>query len=156
MRAPLLVRLAASLSMGLASTTSSAQSQSGPYPPAPYVQPGAYPPYPPYAPPPYAPPPYYVPPPQYVPPPSPRIKYQEGMAAPRGYHLEESPRKGLVISGAVVLGTTYVLSAMIGISSSTTDDRWLLLPVFLPFFDMAARGQHRCCSGTTAIDIACD
>src|SRR5258705_12027400 len=102
MRAPLLVGLAASLSMGLASTTSSAQSQSGPYPPAPYVQPGAYPPYPPYAPPPYAPPPYYVPPPGYVPPPSRPIKYQEAMFPPPGYHLEESHRKGRVITVAVV------------------------------------------------------
>src|SRR5262245_51887322 len=98
MRLRVLVSLAASVSVWLASAASSAQ----PYPPAPYAAPNAPSPYPYYPPPAYGPPPAYVPPPQYAPPtyaPSPRIKYEPGMAPPRGYHLEENPRKGLVISG---------------------------------------------------------
>jgi hypothetical protein len=78
------------------------------------------------------------------------------MAPPRGYHLEENPRKGLVVSGAVVLGTTYFLSAMIGISSGNKDDRWLMLPIFGPFFDIAARNEHGCGTGSTASTAACE
>jgi hypothetical protein len=151
MRAPLLVGLAALAAAALASTSSAAQSK--PYPGIPFPPEGGFPPYP-YYPPPNATPPNYVPPPQYVPPtygPSPRIKYVEGMATPPGYHLEENPRKGLVIAGAVVLGTTYALSAMIGAASSNSDDRYLMIPVAGPFFDLAARGNHGC--ATTGCDV---
>ena len=72
---------------------------------------------------------------------------------PPGYHLEERPRKGLVIAGAVVFGTTYFLSAAIGMSSKNTDDRWLLVPVFGPFLDLGARGNNCTTSSSTT---ACD
>jgi hypothetical protein len=156
MRAPLVVGFAAAFSILLGPLTSSAQT-SGPYPPAPYVQQGAYPPYPPYPPPSSAPPPGYVPPPGYAPysPPPPRIKYQAGMTPPPGYHLEENPRKGLVVSGSVVFGTFYFLSATIGLSSSNTDDRWLLVPVLGPFVDIGARNEHGCTAGATASSATC-
>jgi len=65
----------------------------------------------PYPPPPYgAPPPYYGPPPQgsygYGPPPV-RIPYRDGESHP-GYHIEENPRKGLVISGAIRVRRTVL------------------------------------------------
>jgi hypothetical protein len=88
----------------------------------------------------------------YAPPP-PILKYQEGARAPAGYHLEERPRKGLVVAGSVVLGTTYFLSAAIGMASRNTDDRWLLVPVFGPFLDLGARGNNGCTGTATA---ACD
>jgi hypothetical protein len=154
MRPSSVVGLATSFSIWLASVGASAQA--GPQYPAPYAQPGA--PYPYYVapPPPMMPPPAYGPQytqPSYAPP---RIKYQEGMAPPRGYHLEENPRRGLVVAGSVVLGTTYFLSAMIGISSGNKDDRWLMLPLFGPFFDIAARNEHGCSGGSTASNAACE
>src|SRR4051794_33486558 len=111
MRARFWLGFAASISMVLASGTAAAQPQSGPYPPIPYPPEGGFPPYPSYPPPNSSPPPTYVPPPGYVPPTyalGPRIAYVEGMVTPDGYHFEEGPRKDLVMSGAVVLGATYV------------------------------------------------
>jgi len=149
MRASIFVGLAASISIGFASAGASAQTPQ-PYPPQP-------PPNYPYYPPPqgYAPPPGYAPPQgsNYVPPPPTKIKYQEGMAPPQGYHIEENPRKGLVIAGYVVLGSTYFLSATIGMSSSNPDDRWLLVPVFGPFVDLGARNSHGCSSGNTTCEV---
>jgi hypothetical protein len=150
MRAHLLAGIAASLSIGLGSAEASAQAAQ-PYPP-PYPPPPQQAPYPYYQ---QTPPPGYAPAP-YVPPPAPRIKYQEGMAPPHGYHIEENPRRGLVISGYVVLGTTYFLSATIGLSSSNSDDRWLLVPVFGPFIDLGARNQHGCDSNVTASSVTCN
>jgi hypothetical protein len=53
----------------------------------------------------------------------------------------------------VVLGTTYFLSAAIGMASKNTDDRWLLVPVFGPFLDLGARGNTTCSSTSSS---ACD
>jgi hypothetical protein len=140
-------------------TSSSSWAQKAPPPPA---APAAAPaqPYPaqpppgaaPYPSPPYgAPPPYYGPPPQgaygYAPPPV-RIPYHEGESHP-GYHLEENPRKGLVISGAVVFGVPYFLSVTVGLSSSNSADRWLLVPVFGPLATLAAR-SNKCTD-----DVSC-
>jgi hypothetical protein len=133
MRALVLVGLGLSFSILLGSTSSWAQ---GAPPPAQY--------------------PYYPPPPgAYAQQPGAapvKLRYQDGVAPPAGYHMEEHPRKGLVIGGAVTLGTAYFLSATIGLSSSNPDDRWLLMPVFGPFIDMGARGSHSCGPNSNAVD----
>jgi hypothetical protein len=103
--------------------------------------------------------PYAAPPPTapYAPAPSDpaaRLRYREGVASPPGYHLEESPQKGLVISGAVVLGTTWLLSAAIGATSTNSSDRWLFLPVAGPFADLVARGTRDSCTGSGDV-ISC-
>jgi len=140
---------AVGVSIGLSSAPAWAQ-----YPPPPAAPPGYPPPYPaqPYPPPPYGAPPYYAPPPygapQYYPPPGAygyapppmRIPYREGESHP-GYHIEENPIKGLVVSGFVVLLVPYALSAMIGLSTKSDSDRWLLLPVVGPFGDIASRSK---------------
>jgi hypothetical protein len=82
----------------------------------------------------------------YAPTPPTKLPYREGAAPPPGYHIEQGPRKGLVIAGAIVLGTTYFLSASIGMASTDHDDRWLLVPVFGPFLDLGARGDRSSCS----------
>ena len=69
-----------------------------------------------------------------------RIPYREGEFHP-GYHIEENPIKGLVISGYVVLLVPYGISLMIGLSTKSDSDRWLLLPVVGPFGDMASRSK---------------
>jgi hypothetical protein len=155
------------LGVGMASVAAAALAQGTPQqaPPAPY--PYGPPPYQPYATQPGYPPPGYPPPgyppgqqlPQnaypngypgayagpYAPTPPTKLPYREGVAPPAGYHLEENPRKGLVISGAIVLGTTYFLSASIGMASSNHDDRWLAVPVLGPFLDLGARGDRSSC-----------
>jgi hypothetical protein len=134
--------LAMSSCVAIASMTSPARSQA--YPPIPFTPDGMSP-YPDYPPPNRKPPPAYVPPPDYVPfGPSPILEYQEGVAPPQGYHLERRPREDLVIQGGLVLGGSYLFSAFVGATSSNTDDRWLLLPVFGPFLDILVRTQHRC------------
>ena len=112
----------------------------GAYPPAAYP-PGSYPPgtYPPGAYPQY--PGGYATPYAYAPPKPVKLAYHEGQAPPPGYHLEENPRKGLVIAGAVVLGVTYGLSASIGLAAQNTDYRWLAIPVFGPFIALGARNE---------------
>jgi hypothetical protein len=105
------------------------------------------------------PPPYYAPPPGAYPQQSlapAKLRYQDGVAPPAGYHIEEHPRKGLVVAGAVVLGTTYFISATIGLSSSNPDDRWLVVPIFGPFIDMGARGNHSCNTDTVSGNIDCN
>src|SRR6266511_1504317 len=139
MRAFLHLGLAASAFM-LASVTSHAQ---GTPPPAPASQPSV------------APYPYYPPPPGAYGPVAPP-RFREGVPPPPGYHIEEHPRKGLVIAGSITFGTMYLLSSAIGLSSSNPDDRWLLLPIFGPFVDMAARSNHNCSSTLTADSVECN
>jgi hypothetical protein len=131
------------LAIFLASTSSRAQQQPYP-PPGPAPQP--------YAPPGYYPPPaapyYYYPQPTYQPPPA-RIPYRDGAPVPPGYHIEESPRKGLVIAGWVTLLVPFGLSASIGLASTNDSDRWLIIPVAGPFGDLASR-SNRCSS-----DLSC-
>jgi len=137
----------------LASTAASAQT-SAPYPTSPTSPPSGPPPYPPnYQPPPAAPYPGYAPAPVA---PGARLRYREGVPPPPGYHLEESPRKGLVISGAVVLGATWVLSAAIGSASTNAADRWLFLPVIGPFADLVARGSRSCTGTSDTVDCSLD
>jgi hypothetical protein len=46
--------------------------------------------------------------------------------------LEENPRKGLIIAGALTFGVPYLISLTVGGVSSYPADRWLLVPVFGP------------------------
>lgn len=50
-----------------------------------------------------------------------------------------SPHKGLLISGASILGSTYATSAIVGATSSNDSDRKLYIPVVGPWLDMADR-----------------
>jgi hypothetical protein len=77
----------------------------------------------------------------------PSLPYRDGVAPPPGYHLEEHSRSALVLSGSIVLGTAYLLSAIIGFASDNTDDNWLFIPLFGPFIDMGARNGHMCSIG---------
>ena len=73
-------------------------------------------------------PPYYSPAP-------PELEYEEGMAIPPGYRRVERTRKGLTISGSIVLGIFYGLSLSIAMGTIDTDDEtgWLAIPVAGPF-----------------------
>lgn len=77
-----------------------------------------------------------------------RLRYVEGMAPPAGYHFEENPNRGLVMSGLIVFLVPYTLSATIGLSSKNEADRWLLVPVVGPVADSNARSNN--CGNSTA------
>ena len=132
-----------------------APSQPSPASAAP-VQPAA-----PAQPPPY---PYQYPPPppgyayQYPPPPPgyayPAYAYQRrppatvpytGGSIPQGYHLEERPRNGLIISGALVTGIPWAIG-LAGVSSANfpNSSGWLVVPALGPWLTLAARHDSGC------------
>lgn len=108
-----------------------------------------------YAPPP--PPTYYVQaPPQAGPAPiGPRVlrNWDDSQPVPPGYHVEEHARKGLVIGGAVMFGTMYLLTALgAAIASDAGSNATALwVPAVGPFIQM---GQSS--SATGAFLLALD
>ena len=132
-------------------TTSLVAAQAQPAPAAPAsAAPPAYPGYPAPA--------YAPPPPGYMYAPAPVLRAPdnvpyEGGPIPAGYHLEDRPRRGLVIGGAVILGVPYVL----GLSIASGQDfpnktSWLVVPGLGPWITLAARHRSGCavsdsCSG---------
>jgi hypothetical protein len=104
-----------------------------------------------YAPPPqYGPPPgptYYVQAPQApaAPPLGPRVlrNWDDSQPVPPGYHVEEHARKGLVIGGAVMFGTMYLLTAL---GAAIAQDNGggaaaLWVPAVGPFIQMGQSGS---------------
>src|SRR5262249_48225009 len=58
-------------------------------------------------------PPPQAPPPQAPPPQAPqRGQWRPGDPAPPGYHVEEKPRTGLVVAGAILAGVPYFFSVV--------------------------------------------
>ena len=60
------------------------------------------------------------------------LPYTPGGMPPPGYHLEETPRKALIVTGALTFGVPYLISLMIGGASTSEADRWLMVPVVGP------------------------
>jgi hypothetical protein len=125
---------------------------------------------PPPAPPGAAPPPvaYPPPPPGYAyapayPPPPPGYAYAypsasrppksvpyEGGPVPAGYHVEDRSRRGLVISGAVILGVPYALGLSIAsIGNFPNSTGWLVVPGLGPWITLAARHRSGSCANST-------
>jgi len=105
----------------LCTTNAHAQYAPGPQP--------TYAPASPYA----APPPYSAPAP--LAPPPPRMAFVDGTPVPAGYHVESSPRRGMIIGGAVTFGSLYVISVIAADargSDGTTNEN--LKPLYLPVF----------------------
>ena len=117
-----------------------------PYPPPPpgYGYGYPYPPPPGYAYPGYA-PTYQRRPPDVLP-------YQGG-PVPSGYHLEERPRKGLIISGALLTGVPWAIGlAAVSGSNFPNSSGWLVVPALGPWLTLAARHDNRCSSNDYCYD----
>lgn len=69
------------------------------------------------------------------------IRYEPGVAPPAGYHLEENPRKGLIVAGALTFGIPYLISLTIGGASRHEADRWLMMPVVGPVGTLTYGGR---------------
>lgn len=90
------------------------------------------------------------PPPYAQPVEAPRtIDWQDGEPAPRGYHVVERTRTGLVVGGAVTFGCLYLITLLVAAgntdaankdhTSSTTDA--LYIPAIGPFIQMTKSGS---------------
>jgi hypothetical protein len=107
--------------------------------------------------------------PPYVSPPTlrhdarPRLPYREGMPVPEGYHLEETPRYGLIAAGASMTATLWIVSTISAIAldrqasingDPNFDDRYwpMFIPVAGPFATIATADS----SGTGAAILALD
>lgn len=102
---------------------------------------------------------YPPPPPGYAYPPPPGYAYPaygyqrrppdtvpyHGGPIPPGYHLEERPRKGLIISGALVTGIPWAIG-LAGVSSANFPNHsgWLVVPALGPWLTLATRSEKHC------------
>lgn len=77
------------------------------------------------------------------------LPYVNGAPIPRGYMVEEYHPRGLIIGGAITLGSLYLIS----LSVAPTDDYkngngWLAVPVIGPFGWLATRKDRTCGYGS--------
>lgn len=125
----------------------------GAQPPMGYPPPGAYP-YPPPGAYPYPPPgayPYFVAPPE--------LDWEPGQPIPPGYKPSTKIRKGLVIGGAVSLGTMWILSvvgATQDLSRGRSEGAPLFVPVVGPFIAIGTSGTSTSTDRTNAVAFALD
>jgi hypothetical protein len=136
------------VALALCFTSTWAQAQTAPAAPpptapaAPTAAPAA-------APPTAAAPPYYYPPPGYAYPPAAyqppaELPYKEGAPIPVGYHIEERPRKGLLIAGYLVAGIPYGIGLFAAISADFDNQSgWLAVPFAGPWLYMGRR-EYTC------------
>jgi hypothetical protein len=86
-------------------------------------------------------------PPPLVPPPPPPVivapqpsQWHPGDPAPPGYHVEELPRSGLVVAGAIVFAVPYFFSAVSALSANSQNESgWLYVPVAGPWMTLGRR-----------------
>jgi hypothetical protein len=64
----------------------------------------------------------------------------DGGPVPAGYHIEERPRRGLLIGGPIILGVPYVLGLAVASGGNFPNSTgWLLVPGIGPWITLAAR-----------------
>jgi hypothetical protein len=70
-----------------------------------------------------------------------------GGPVPAGYHVEERPRRGLVIAGTVVLAVPYGLGlAVAGGQNFPNSSGWLIVPGVGPWLTLLTRHKSTDCS----------
>ena len=82
--------------------------------------------------------------------PAPVVPY-EGGPVPTGYHVEERPRKGLIIAGSLVAGIPWALGLSIVVGTEYPNkSSWLLLPALGPWITLASRSDRKDCTYDSA------
>ncbi|MCC6899165.1 MAG: hypothetical protein IT377_09330 [Polyangiaceae bacterium] len=99
-----------------------------PAPPPPATPPAAAPAPQPY---PYPYPPYPYPYP-YLPPPPAQLPFKEGDRVPDGYHTESRVRRGPIIAGATLGGSTYLINLLVASVASRGEDRGRVALLYVP------------------------
>ena len=77
----------------------------------------------------------------------------DGGPVPQGFHVEERPRKGLVIAGSIVLGVPWVLGVTFagGASPSFQNQTgWLVIPALGPWLTLATRSKSNNCNTSSS------
>jgi hypothetical protein len=81
--------------------------------------------------------------------------YRDGMPLPPGYHLEERPRRGLVIAGWLAAGIPYGLGLTFAASSDFENESgWLAVPFLGPWLTLQKR-DYGCDDDDEADDHSC-
>ena len=80
----------------------------------------------------------------------------EGGPVPAGFHVEQRPRRGLIIAGSLVLGIPWAIGLSIASGSNFPNQSgWLAVPALGPWITLASRRNDTCTSystGTTCFD----
>ena len=85
------------------------------------------------------------------------LPYVEGGPVPRGYAVDEYHPRGLIIGGAVTLGTLYAISLSVAAGGNfDSSNGWLAVPVVGPFGWLAARKAPACTNSTYYNDNSCE
>jgi hypothetical protein len=68
------------------------------------------------------------------------LPYREYEPVPSGYHVQEEPRRGLIIAGFILSGVSYGLSAMVAASANNENaSGYLWMPVMGPWLTLGLR-----------------
>ena len=74
---------------------------------------------------------------------------EDGAPIPQGYVLDEYHPRGLILGGAITLGTLYLISLSVAPSDDYKNGNgWLAVPVIGPFGWLATRKTPTCGSGS--------
>lgn len=72
-----------------------------------------------------------------------------GGPVPVGFHIEERPRRGLIIGGALTLGIPWALGiAATSGSNFPNQTGWLIVPALGPWITLATRKNDTTCVGS--------
>jgi hypothetical protein len=113
------------------------------------------------------------PPPAAYPPPPPGYAYAapgyarlrapdsvpyDGGPVPAGYHIEDRPRRGLLIGGPVILGVPYVLGLAVASGGNFPNSTgWLVVPGIGPWITLALRHKSSStCSDSSTLGDCVD
>lgn len=89
------------------------------------------------------------------------VAWQPGSPPPPGYHVEDRPRTGLVVAGAIIAGIPYFFSVVTASAASQANEtEWLYVPVAGPWMTLGQRSYASCntpdnASQSTSQSLAC-
>lgn len=77
--------------------------------------------------------------------PPPEYRYEPGTLLPEGYHIEERPKRGLVISGTIVTAVPWGTGLLVGAGSRFANGSYyLVLPVLGPWLALGFDDKSQC------------